>query len=110
MGNYILGLPFFNYFPSTNRFCYLFQRQDPLILRRKGREDIFRKSKRPSNRSHSHFLTMQAFFDLIMDIWNFMKVRKQFWLEHLKINILLMGEIIFFSQGSIVVPFIYSIS
>ena len=52
---------------------------------------------------------MEAFFDLVKDIWDFMKVRKKYWLAPLIITIVLMGAIIVFSQGSVVAPFIYSI-
>jgi len=52
---------------------------------------------------------MQAFFDLVKDIWDFMKVRKKYWLAPLIITIVLMGALIFFTQGSVVAPFIYSI-
>ena len=52
---------------------------------------------------------MQAFFDLVKDIWDFMKVRKKYWLLPLIITIILMGVLIVFTQGSVVAPFIYSI-
>ena len=52
---------------------------------------------------------MEAFFDLVKDIWDFMKVRKKYWLAPLIITILLMGVLIVFTQGSVVAPFIYSI-
>ena len=52
---------------------------------------------------------MQAFFDLLKDIWDFMKVRKKYWLAPLIITIVLMGALIIFSQGSVVAPFIYTI-
>ena len=52
---------------------------------------------------------MKAFFDLVNDIWDFMKVRKKYWLAPLIITIVLMGALIVFSQGSVVAPFIYSI-
>ena len=52
---------------------------------------------------------MAAFFELIKDIWDFMKVRKKYWLAPLIITILLMGALIVFTQGSVVAPFIYSI-
>ena len=52
---------------------------------------------------------MNEFFDLIKDIWDFMKVRKKYWLVPLIITIVLMGALIVFTQGSIVAPFIYSI-
>ena len=52
---------------------------------------------------------MEAFLELIGDIWDFLKARKKYWLAPLIISILLMGTLIFFSQGSVVAPFIYSI-
>ena len=52
---------------------------------------------------------MQAFFDLVKDIWDFMKVRKKYWLAPLIITIVLMGALIVVTQGSVVAPFIYSI-
>ena len=52
---------------------------------------------------------MEAFFDLVKDIWDFMKVRKKYWLAPLIITIVLMGALIIFAQGSVVAPFIYSI-
>ena len=52
---------------------------------------------------------MEAFIELVKDIWDFLKVRKKFWLAPLIITIVLMGALIVFSQGSVVAPFIYSI-
>ncbi|MEI8251799.1 MAG: DUF5989 family protein [Synechococcus sp. ELA057] len=52
---------------------------------------------------------MEAFLDLTRDIWDFLKVRKKFWLAPLIITILLMGTLIVLSHGSVVAPFIYSI-
>ncbi len=52
---------------------------------------------------------MEAFFDLIIDIWDFLKVRKKYWLAPLIITIVLMGALIVFTQGSVIAPFIYTI-
>tara|TARA_B100000161_G_scaffold239875_1_gene191585 strand:+ start:81 stop:242 length:162 start_codon:yes stop_codon:yes gene_type:complete len=52
---------------------------------------------------------MKVFIELIGDIWEFLKVRKKYWLAPLIITILLMGTLIVFTQGSVVAPFIYSI-
>ena len=52
---------------------------------------------------------MEAFFDLVKDIWDFIKVRKKYWLAPLIITIVLMGALIIFTQGSVVAPFIYTI-
>ena len=52
---------------------------------------------------------MQVFFELIVDIWDFLNARKKYWLAPLIITIILMGALIVFTQGSVVAPFIYSI-
>ena len=52
---------------------------------------------------------MEEFFELARDVWDFLKVRKKYWLAPLIITIVLMGTLIVFTQGSIVAPFIYSI-
>ena len=52
---------------------------------------------------------MNDFFELSKDIWEFLKVRKKYWLAPLIITIIVMGSLIIFTQGSVVAPFIYSI-
>jgi len=52
---------------------------------------------------------MEAFLDLARDIWDFLRVRKKYWLAPLIITIFLMGALIIFSQGSVIAPFIYTI-
>ena len=52
---------------------------------------------------------MEAFFDLLKDIWDFLSIRKKYWLAPLIITILLMGTLVIFTQGTVVAPFIYSI-
>ena len=52
---------------------------------------------------------MEAFVDLVKDIWDFLKVRKKYWLAPLIVTILLMGTLIVVTQGSVVAPFIYSL-
>ena len=52
---------------------------------------------------------MNDFIELAKDIWDFLKVRKKYWLAPLIITIVLMGALLVFTQGSVVAPFIYSI-
>lgn len=52
---------------------------------------------------------MEAFIELAKDIWDFLKVRKKYWLAPLILTILIMGTLIVFTQGSVIAPFIYSI-
>ncbi len=52
---------------------------------------------------------MGPFLDLLNDVFDFLKVRKKYWLAPLIITIVLMGALLVFTQGSVVAPFIYSI-
>ena len=52
---------------------------------------------------------MESLLDLIKDIWDFLRVRKKYWLAPLILTILLMGALIVFTQGSVIAPFIYTI-
>tara|TARA_B100002052_G_scaffold240611_1_gene224889 strand:- start:452 stop:613 length:162 start_codon:yes stop_codon:yes gene_type:complete len=52
---------------------------------------------------------MESLLDLAKDIWDFLKIRKKYWLAPLIITIVLMGALLFFTQGSVIAPFIYSI-
>ena len=47
--------------------------------------------------------------DLLKDLWDFMRVRKKFWLAPIISVLLLLGALIVFAQGSAVAPFIYTI-
>lgn len=47
--------------------------------------------------------------DLIKDLWDFLKVRKKFWMAPIIIVLLLLGALIVLSQGSAVAPFIYTL-
>ena len=47
--------------------------------------------------------------DLLIDLWDFMKVRKKFWLAPIIIMLLLLGALIVLTQGSAVAPFIYTL-
>jgi hypothetical protein len=48
-------------------------------------------------------------FELIKDLWGFMRVRKKFWLAPIIIIMLLLGSLIVLTQGSAVAPFIYTL-
>jgi len=45
----------------------------------------------------------------IKELWNFMRVRKKFWLIPIMLMMALFGALIVLSQGSAVAPFIYAI-
>ena len=52
---------------------------------------------------------MEPILELIQDIWDFLRIRKKYWLAPLILTIVIMGTLIVFTQGSVVAPFIYSI-
>ena len=52
---------------------------------------------------------MKVFIELIIDIWDYLKVRKKYWLAPLIITILIMGTLIVMTQGSVIAPLIYTI-
>ena len=45
----------------------------------------------------------------IIELWNFMRVRKKFWLLPIFLMMALFGGLIVMSQGSAVAPFIYTL-
>ena len=47
--------------------------------------------------------------ELLGDFWDFMRVRKKFWLAPIVIVMLLLGGLLVASQGSVVAPFIYTL-
>lgn len=48
-------------------------------------------------------------FELLSDLWGFMRARKKFWLAPIIIVLLLLGVLIVLAEGSAVAPFIYTI-
>ena len=47
--------------------------------------------------------------ELLGDLWQFMRVRKKFWLAPILVTMLLLGALIVLTQGSAVAPFIYTL-
>ncbi len=47
--------------------------------------------------------------DFIMELWDFMKERKKFWLLPIIVTLMLLGSLIVLTQGSAVAPFIYTL-
>ena len=48
-------------------------------------------------------------FELLKDLWLFMRERKKFWLAPLIVVMVLLGGLLLFAQGSAVAPFIYTL-
>lgn len=47
--------------------------------------------------------------DFIRDMWDFMKVRKKFWMAPIILIMVLLGGLLVLAQGSAVAPFIYTL-
>jgi len=48
-------------------------------------------------------------FELIKDLYGFMKTRKKFWLLPVFIVLLVLGGLLVLTQGSAIAPFIYTL-
>ncbi len=46
---------------------------------------------------------------LINEFWDFLKVRKKFWLAPIILALLLLGALIVFTEGSALAPFVYTL-
>jgi len=47
--------------------------------------------------------------DFWSDLWDFMKVRKKFWLLPTILLLLFLGTLVVFTSGSAIAPFIYTL-
>lgn len=47
--------------------------------------------------------------EFLRDLWEFLKVRKKFWLLPLIIILLIFGALIILTSGSAIAPFIYTL-
>ena len=45
----------------------------------------------------------------LLELWEFMKVRKKFWLLPILLVMLALGGLIVLTQGSAVAPFVYTL-
>ena len=45
----------------------------------------------------------------LVEFWDFMRVRKKFWLLPVFVMMILLGGLIVLTQGSAIAPFIYTI-
>jgi len=46
---------------------------------------------------------------LIIEFWEFLKVRKRYWLLPIVVILLLFGALIVFTESSAIAPFIYAL-
>ena len=48
-------------------------------------------------------------FDLLQDLWGFMRERKKFWLAPIILVMVCLGGLLVLAQGSAIAPFIYTL-
>jgi|TARA_B110000008_G_C16754987_1_gene478245 hypothetical protein len=48
-------------------------------------------------------------FNLLKELWSFLRQRKKLWLAPLIIVMLILGGLLILAQGSVIAPFIYTI-
>jgi hypothetical protein len=46
---------------------------------------------------------------IIVEFWEFLKIRKRYWLLPIVVVLLLFGALIVFTESSVVAPFIYAL-
>jgi hypothetical protein len=46
---------------------------------------------------------------ILVELWDFMKVRKKWWLGPIVFMLVLLGALLFLTQGSALAPFIYTL-
>jgi hypothetical protein len=46
---------------------------------------------------------------IVKEFWDFLKVRKKWWLAPIVMFLLLLGMVLVFAKGSALAPFIYSL-
>jgi hypothetical protein len=47
--------------------------------------------------------------DFLLDLWDFLRVRKKFWLAPIILVLLLFGALVVLTSGSAIAPFIYTL-
>jgi hypothetical protein len=46
---------------------------------------------------------------LVMELWDFLRARKKFWMAPIILALLLIGAMIVLGQGSALAPFVYTL-
>ena len=48
-------------------------------------------------------------FSILKEFWQFLRVRKKWWLVPIVVSLLLLGALIVMTEGSALAPFIYAL-
>ena len=60
-------------------------------------------------RSNEKGNSLMSKLSIVKELWQFLRVRKKWWLAPILIMLLLLGGLIILTQGSALAPFIYAI-
>ena len=52
---------------------------------------------------------MPSKFSIIRELWDFMRVRKKWWLGPIFATLIMLGLLIVMTEGSAVAPFVYAL-
>ena len=47
--------------------------------------------------------------DFLIELWNFLKIRKKIWLAPIIFIMLIFGGLLILAEGSVIAPFIYTL-
>ena len=73
-----------------------------------GASVILLSGQEPQNECQAHGETV-LMLEFLKDLWDFMRVRKKFFLAPIIIVLLLLGVLIVFAEGTAVAPFVYTL-
>ena len=59
--------------------------------------------------SEMKYIENQDLKDKLIDLYDFLKARKKYWLAPLILTIVFMGTLVIVTQGSVIAPFIYTL-
>jgi hypothetical protein len=51
----------------------------------------------------------EHYMDFLLEIWEYLRTRKKFWLLPMLITLLLFGLLLAFTSGTAIAPFIYTL-
>lgn len=54
-------------------------------------------------------LNSMSKFSILREFWEFLRERKKWWLAPIVVLLILLGAAVFFSQGSVLAPFVYTL-
>ena len=73
------------------------------------REKTMTKQKKKATKEEKNKKRKNSKVSIIVEFWQFMRVRKKIWLAPIIIFLVLLGLLVVFTEGSAIAPFIYAL-